>query len=165
MNFFNHDMCKACGGQCCKLSGCALHATHNFKGKITRKKLLSLYNTGLISTGLHTDKNKIICYPRIINEEDDYYGVCKLLSDYGCMLDDEHRPYGGVILIPYYDTTAKNYKCLVDEKLKMDIISSWIPYQEYIRYSISHKKKRRFESEEDMREAVRELISLMEEEF
>ena len=157
--FFCHELCKKCRGECCKTSGCALNADINFERVLTRKMILDILNTGLIK--ISKDKYTEILYLSIRNKNDEEYGECMLLSDSGCMFDDNLRPMGGVMLIPKYDENKKKYMCHNDLEKENLLIESWSTYQEYILYAWKHKKNIRITTKEELEYRFNELKELM----
>lgn len=117
----NRDLCKKCGGICCKKFGCEIFPEDVIKryNEISEETLCQLINTGYVSIDCWTacgnpgklhPKKEMYEYDRIfflrmrhINKPIcDIYsmGPCKALTEYGCMLDWDNRPTGGKLLVP-----------------------------------------------------------------
>lgn len=135
MEYENRDLCSECGGKCCKKSGCDYY-TSDFK-TINKKAILDILQTGDVSIVAALDFYKTkdgkysvlpFLYLRARNEDRDIIDLfsmkkqCSMLTDSGCTYDLEHRPAGGVNLIP------KEGGCqpLLNQ---LDELRKWQPYQ------------------------------------
>lgn len=109
LEFENLDVCKKCGGKCCKRSSCA-YAREDFR-KIDFNELLKLYNEGKIAFSFvpaldEGDSAGWILMPPMLNtprvQENIFQGnsQCSFLNAEGCKEDYYHRPRGGRLLIP-----------------------------------------------------------------
>lgn len=113
----DYDICKKCGGDCCKAMGC--HLSPEFLGDLDpdkdyeeiKNKIKELLDTGNYSIDWWNGDTEdikelgIVPYLRIRNVcspiiDASWGGRCKLLTDNGCSLSFEDRPKGGKYLIP-----------------------------------------------------------------
>lgn len=132
MEYENKELCSKCGGFCCKKSGCD-YFTSDFK-VINKNVLIELLETGnvsIVSTFIFSNENTNITpflYLRARNKDRDIVDLfsmkkeCSMLTESGCSYDLEHRPGGGVNLIPSKDLCTP----LRDPKKE---IEKWKPYQ------------------------------------
>lgn len=135
MEFENKDLCKKCGGRCCKKSGCDYFVS-DFD-VIDKSSLVKLLDTGNVSIvaalSFRTLKNKDrvvepFLYLRARNIDRgivDLFSLkktCSMLTDEGCTYTLENRPGGGVNLIPSIEG-CRPFKQPVDE------LKKWAPYQ------------------------------------
>lgn len=135
IKFENKDICKKCGGKCCKKCGCD-YSTDNFQD-LSMKALEEILSEGKISivAALNIKRskngNKFIIpflYLRARNKNRNVVDLlslkseCSMLTKDGCSYSVEERPKGGVNLIPYES------KCLpYEEPLK--IVEGFERYQ------------------------------------
>lgn len=135
IKFENKDICKKCGGKCCKKCGCD-YSTDNFQD-LSMKALEEILSEGKISivAALNIKRskngNKFIIpflYLRARNKNRNVVDLlslkseCSMLTKDGCSYSIEERPKGGVNLIPYES------KCLpYEEPLK--IVEGFERYQ------------------------------------
>lgn len=136
MEFENYDLCKACGGKCCKKSGCDYY-TSDFEA-LTKEALIKILDTGNVSIvaammlGELKSGEKTMTpflYLRARNEGRDVVDLlslkrqCSMLREDGCFYSLEDRPSGGVHFIP-----RENNKCKrVDNP--QEELAKWLPYQ------------------------------------
>lgn len=135
MEFENKDLCKKCGGKCCKKSGCDYFVS-DFD-VINKSNLVKLLDTGNVSIvaalSFKTLRNgeKIVepvLYLRARNIDRgvvDLFSLkktCSMLTDKGCTYTLENRPGGGVNLIPSEDGCRPL-------KNPLEEIKKWLPYQ------------------------------------
>lgn len=130
----NKDICKSCGGKCCKNCGC-VYSPDDF-GMITYNSLrdeLEKGNISIISQFIVGEKN--ISYYLLLRARNidrdivDLFSAkttCSLLGENGCKLDDSKRPQGGVLYIPSIDGNCKG--------LYTDVIGfkEWSNYQKIL---------------------------------
>lgn len=129
------DLCKACGGMCCKKSGCDYYVT-DFK-TIDKGTILKALETGEISITStfisNGNKLKPFLYLRARNKDRDIVDLfsmkkeCSMLTSTGCSYDLEHRPSGGVNLIPKRNILGR-FTCYQLNNQYREIIK-WAPYQ------------------------------------
>jgi len=132
----NQEICKLCGGQCCKtISG--TYIPDDFES-VTIETMMHL---------LHENKTSIDWWEgdlrENVSEEDEvdqtyflrprhvgahiidpaWTGICIFLTDTGCELEYKDRPFNcrDTIPIPAFECTGT--------KSKVDLIKKWIPYQ------------------------------------
>lgn len=140
MELINSEICKNCGGFCCKKSGCDYYP-QDFKD-LSLSALLSILESGNISVvavlkfeKLKNDKAFFspLLYLRARNVNRDIIDLfsmkttCSMLTENGCSYDESNRPSGGLNLIP-----EENYKChpFLDPTKK---IEEWESYQKVLR--------------------------------
>lgn len=140
MEYENKEICKKCGGFCCKKSGCDYFVS-DF-GFITKGKIIEALETGNVSivsafmpAKLPNGEEGIMpfLYLRARNKDRDIVDLfsmkkeCSMLTETGCMYSLEERPGGGKNLIPginhLKELDCKPYLNPVTEMLK------WKPYQ------------------------------------
>ncbi len=130
---YDHDICKMCGGKCCKANGCSF-APGDFKEisfeylkKIISKGFISIIIIPDVQTGLEEEtlvlkvRNK---GSKVCDLEVNIPRQCILLEETGCFFEDSDRPYGGRALVPRIPGIGckKGYsyrQCAID----------WKPYQ------------------------------------
>lgn len=135
LEYENKELCKSCGGRCCKKSGCDYFVS-DFS-LINKNEIIKALETGNISivSALMFSKGKAgqnvvtpFLYLRARNIDRDIVDLfsmkrqCSMLTNTGCSYSLENRPSGGVNLIPDANTC---YPLLnpVEE------IKKWAPYQ------------------------------------
>lgn len=125
-NHENYELCKKCGGECCRHFPCALFPEDLKVKKITeeiiRKKLEDGFCVDTSVQGLFGRVYYFI-HPRCVTEWDTR---CYFLSDNGCELSEEDRPSGGRALIPNINPCmcrpVKGYS-------SKDAARAWNPYR------------------------------------
>jgi len=145
--YINEQMCSECKGACCKKGGCQ-YEPKDFE-LIKFNYLLGKLNEGYISIVAALDpytingknimgthlyiKSRNVDRPII-----DLYSPrtrCSALTENGCIYDAEHRPSGGLNLIPAADV---NGRYCYPEKDPMEYIAMWEPYQNLLRKLVKH---------------------------
>ena len=145
----DRDICRECGGFCCKKSGCD-YSPKDFKDLGT-KALLDILNEGNVSIVSAFDYSvlpdgrkvpKYLLYLRARNIDRgpvdlfSFKKQCSMLTDTGCSYDLEERPFGGANLVPVgMNPKTKLPDCYVDEN-SLDIILSWESYQNALRKAV-----------------------------
>lgn len=139
IQFENKDICKKCGGMCCKKSGCD-YIPSDFE-KITIDYLYEILKQGKVSivSSLSFEKlqnGKIFANPflylRARNNNRpivDLFSMktsCSQLGKNGCNYSLDQRPSGGVNLIP-----KENGKCY-SLKNQEELMMSWENYQKIL---------------------------------
>lgn len=134
--FENKDLCKACGGKCCKKSGCD-YASTDFNN-LGINSLYEILVEGRISivAGIVFEilpNGKLFATPilslRARNIERPIVDLlsmkktCSQLTENGCSYSYEERPAGGKNLIP-----APNQKCYPNIS-QLEILKTWESYQ------------------------------------
>ena len=158
----NKEMCKQCGGECCKNCGCELSPT-DFVGEITFERIIDLLKTGLVSIDCWEGDPRIDLAAKVILgiEPPEEYNLrrayflrmrnvetsvinyswglvhCILLSEEGCRLDFNHRPCGGRALVPKKDIKGH---CESDYSKRESSIE-WIEYESLLEDAISYINK------------------------
>lgn len=135
MNYENKELCKKCGGMCCKKSGCD-YFTSDFS-VINKNSIIKALETGNISIVSTLDFDTLnngtkvaipFLYLRARNKDRDIVDLfsmkkqCSMLKEDGCFYSLEDRPGGGANLIP----DAEMCKPLLDPVEEM---LKWKPYQ------------------------------------
>jgi len=102
--YIRHDICNICGGQCCKTQSCTV-----FPFDITpfsSERIIHLIDQGILSIDAYFKPQKAISILKVREIEHGIFSFllphasCSLLSDNGCILSDESRPFGALELIP-----------------------------------------------------------------
>lgn len=135
----NLEICKKCGGMCCKKSGCDYLASDfndlSFNGLL---KTLSSGNISIVSAIIFEKlpNNKIYANPflylRARNTNREVVDLlsmkttCSLLTDIGCKYSYDERPSMGKYLVP-----VENNKCYSLKKSEI-MIESWSSYQKVL---------------------------------
>lgn len=134
----NKDLCKACGGKCCKKSGCD-YSPKDFSD-LGINNLLQILAEGKISivSALSVERlpnNKLymrpILYLRARNTNRpivDLFSTkttCSQLTDIGCSYTYEERPSGGKNLIP---SSSGCYPAIS----QLEIVQGWESYQKVL---------------------------------
>ena len=140
MKLENKELCRQCGGFCCKKSGCD-YFVDDFDD-LSYNGLLKALADGNISvvallkfSKLKTGKLTFtpLLYLRARNEGRDIIDLvsikktCSLLREDGCSYDLANRPSGGVNLIP----AGNKYKCFPKEDA-LSAILKWESYQKVL---------------------------------
>ena len=145
----DRDICKECGGFCCKKSGCD-YSPKDFKD-LGIKALVDILNEGNVSIVAAFDYSvlrdgtkvpKFHLYLRARNIDRgpvdlfSFKKQCSMLTETGCSYDLEHRPFGGANLVPVgMNPKTKLPDCYVDEN-PLNIIMSWESYQNTLRKAV-----------------------------
>lgn len=145
------EMCKECGGCCCKSMGCHISpfdlkevSVESIISLITESNCVSIdWWEGNPNTGNHDDTRTY--FLRIKNNnskviDPSFGGVCSILTDKGCPLPFEYRPKGARDLVPAYIDCEAYYSkqcCAID----------WYNYQNVMKAVYSY-----FEAQKDMSE-------------
>jgi len=162
--YFNYDMCKECGGLCCKRYA-GLYSPKDFKTSITPEFILSLLRTGVYSMDwwdgdvFENGGYSHIYYIRPRHLEEPI--ILGLLNDNGalffenkfcihwsekkgCKLPESKRPIQCRNLIPLKNEKGK-FNCHAnkdDKTSKPDLVLEWRKYQ-----SVLTRAKKMFEEE------------------
>ena len=124
----NPEMCKKCGGKCCKQCCCAYFPEEfpdlSFEAiykkiSLNEVKIDSLY----FLESLYNPLDEPIHYLRVANKEN---GECIFLTDMGCKLSYEERPAGGRLLVPFWSGCYYLYT-------QKEFIEKWIPHQKLLK--------------------------------
>lgn len=159
----NLDICRACGGRCCKTSGCdyspddikdlSLSGLSNIldEGKVS---IVSFFAKDILPNG------KKYTYPLLLlrarNTNRDVIDLvslrtrCTQLTEMGCIYSYEDRPTGAKNLTPQAD--GKCYPTINP----MEIAKSWMPYQKLLGRLV--RKYTGLSVEDKIREDVEKLF-------
>ena len=154
----NKTICAACGGRCCKNSGCEIFPQDVKKWfntkEITSDIIVKLLNSGYIQIDWfygdvrfseygykftpeyfenHEELNRIY-YLHMRSGNDpaihgSWGGTCRMLTEHGCPMSWDMRPTGGKSLIPNANGDGKCHESFLDKK---EAVLAWIPYQEIL---------------------------------
>ena len=138
----NLDICKECGGMCCKKSGCDYSAAdfdncsyNNLVKELSKGDKSIICYMKFKEDALGNVTYEPFLYLRARNNDRDIIDLvsiktgCALLLDTGCSLDYKHRPMGGRNLKP---VDSREGAC-VPLKNPMDIVKSWKPHQKTLK--------------------------------
>lgn len=133
----NTEMCKGCGGCCCKSMGC--HISPFDLKEISVKSIINLIDEAQCisidwwdGNPLTNEHDNTRCYFLRIKNRDSkvidpsFGGVCSILTDIGCPLSFEYRPKGARDLIPCENDCVDNYS-------KQQTAIDWMPYQDIMK--------------------------------
>lgn len=162
----NFEICKRCGGGCCKSYGC-FYSPKDFKDLSYEalKELIEKGNISIDSFDIDLNDDE----PRLQERQRNYFlrarhvggqvvdfsygGVCKMLTDKGCSYSWNERPYGGKKLIP-----SKNHKCL-GGYTKKECALDWLDHIEVLeRLAEFFKQKDKEELEKRVNELTQKCI-------
>lgn len=142
-------VCAECMGHCCSTLGCMLSSADLLRGLersiADREHVLALLRAQPFAIDRFADRNGYFYYLRMRHKCFNFIGVdamgeCAALSENGCMLPFEKRPYGGRMLKAMPDRHCVQY--YTREELQKD----WKPYQEILR-SIWEEYEPKFSSD------------------
>lgn len=149
MRYEDKNICRECGGFCCKKSGCD-YSPKDFKD-LGIKAIIDILNEGNVSIvsafnySILPDGRKapiFILYLRARNIDRgpidlfSFKKQCSMLKDDGCTYDLDHRPFGGANLVPVgINKITELPDCYVDEN-PLNIIKSWESYQNTLRKAV-----------------------------
>lgn len=133
------EMCRMCGGKCCKKCGC--HFSPEDFGKISYELLKLKISKGYISIGIYEYPEKGKGYFLKMRDKgsgiisnNEKTGGCVYLTPNGCKFSYKDRPKGGRMLIPGEDFCYNQYDYI-------DCCNDWFPYEHLIEKLIRHFKK------------------------
>lgn len=151
--FENSEICKKCGGRCCKNCGCNYYPK-DFK-EMTFDYLKSILDKGEISITtcvyVNADDNNKIFIDIVLNlrarnidrpivDLISKKNTCSVLTETGCKYSFDERPTGGVLLIPDNDECINIYP----PELQLE---EWKKYQEVLKKLVEHYSNNSFEKE------------------
>lgn len=143
-SFRKPDICKQCGGLCCK--GCGCHISPNDLLDLSKESIINLIDESQCisidwweGNPLHDeqtdeDLHKKVYFLRIRNKErqiiDPAFGPneCAILTETGCPLSFEYRPRGGRELLPVENMEDN---CIIGYS-KKDCCIDWIDHQDVL---------------------------------
>ncbi len=140
----NKELCSACKGVCCKVTGC-FFSPFDFE-KLTEEYLTeyikksgyisiryigkgrSGQGTGVFVLSVRNHGADIVDIPFQNN------GGCCLLTENGCPFSDSERPTGGKLLIPVggIDKTGVAHCSCVQSYRLEDLCYEWLPYKKML---------------------------------
>ncbi|MBQ6806592.1 MAG: hypothetical protein IJO97_04080 [Lachnospiraceae bacterium] len=137
MNGFESDnICKACGGNCCKTMGCSLSPEDMLasleQNETTAESIETLLQNSLFAIDSFQMRGGAFYYLRMRHKCFTFIGVdamgeCIALTESGCSLPFEKRPKGGRFL-----EGKEGHQCTQHYTQEM-MIKDWEPYQDYLR--------------------------------
>lgn len=161
----DREICKKCGGRCCKKSGCDYFVEDFESLKIG--DLISVLERGNISVVstlrfTYAKNGKLICIPHLYlrarNQNREVIDLlsmktrCVNLTDEGCSLSLKDRPSGGANL-----PVSKNMDChYPNSDYLLDNIKRWTPYQKVLERIVKRLTGKSVNAK--LREDVEELI-------
>lgn len=163
LKYEDKEICKKCGGMCCKKSGCDYFVTDFESMKL--EYLDKVLQTGHISIVSVFDfqrlKNgKLVYTPMLYLRERNtnreivdlfsFKTSCSSLEKDGCHYDLANRPSGGATLIP-----GPNKTCY-SEIDRLEEMKKWIPYQKVLEKLV--KRYTRMSVDERIRQDVEKVI-------
>ena len=142
-------VCGDCKGHCCSTLGCMLSSADllHLLGRSTadREHMLGLLKERPIAIDRFADPRGYFYYLRMRHKCFTFIGVdamgeCMALSESGCTLPFEKRPYGGRMLEAMPDRRCvQHYTCA-------EMITDWLPYQSVLS-SIWQEYEKQFEED------------------
>lgn len=161
--YVDKEMCKRCGGVCCKQTGCVYMPKdfENMNYKFLRKKLLegNISISGQPANGLQLGTWTFVLYLRARNENANVVdlvtrgGKCKMLRKNGCYYKPKDRPSVGLSLKPIQEGGP------CDQTVgSCEIADEWLKHQ-----AVLHKLVNEFSGENTTAILVRELRILHDE--
>ncbi len=139
VKYENKEICKECGGKCCKKCGCDYLpkdfedlSTNGLLERITGGgdiSIISTLNISILPNGKKVIDSILLLRERNINRPIvdllSYKTSCASLTEQGCKYDFEHRPSGGKNLIP-----RENGKCY--DPTSLNKVEVWLSYQKVL---------------------------------
>lgn len=135
----NYDMCKECGGACCKETGC-MYVVDDFK-PFNFRTIKSALDSGKVSLGsqpiqFRAHQWSIILFLRARNKNGDIIdlvskgGPCMMLDENGCTYSEEERPSLGLAIKP----TKLGGPCGIQggEQYMMEWINNYSQLQNFV---------------------------------
>lgn len=138
--YIDYEMCKKCGGACCKQNGC-VYMPKDFE-KMDFSYLRDVLEKGKVSISgqainFYGNMWTYIPYLRARNKDADIVdlitngGPCINLTENGCCLSEEERPTFGLLVKP----TKIGGPC---EKINSDSAINWLDYSEVLEKLIKY---------------------------
>lgn len=136
-NNANEEMCSQCKGACCKSSP-GIYTSDQFE-QVTTEVIVEMLRSGNYGIDWwEADQPTYYIRPRIVNIPEIYGawgGECQNLSDKGCTLNFDSRPYECQMLEPNWTDEGPNCK-IVNGLNKKQVVDTWLPYQQEIKRAI-----------------------------
>lgn len=140
-SYINYEMCKKCGGACCKQNGC-IYLPRDFES-LSFDYLKEKIDKGYISISgqpipFSGGAWTFLLYLRARNVNSEIVDLfslgspCSLLTDTGCSLDETERPSLGLMVEP----TKIGGPC--DKKFDSDIALKWLDYYNVLYKLVKH---------------------------
>lgn len=138
----NYDMCRECGGVCCKHNGC-IYSPNDFK-RLDFNNIKKELDKGNISIGgqpiegILGDGWTFFLYLRARNVDADIVdlftkgGPCKMLSENGCLYPESKRPTFGLLVKP----TKIGGPC--EKKYDVNRMLDWFNYYYVLERLVKH---------------------------
>jgi isopentenyldiphosphate isomerase len=142
-------VCAACAGHCCRSLGCMLSSADllHFLGRSTssRENVLAVLQREPLAIDRFADGRGYFYYLRMRHKYFTFIGVdamgeCAALSENGCTLSYDKRPYGGRMLEAMPDRHC------VQHYTREELMGDWMPYQNILR-SIWEEYEPKFEAD------------------
>lgn len=140
--FINYEMCKKCGGVCCKENGCIyLPQDFNNLDFESLKRVLDEGNVSISGQPIQFYGNAwtFLLYLRARNQNADIVdlitsgGPCKLLTSTGCSLGENDRPSLGLAIKP----VAVGGPC--SKTFSQDqVVDAWMDHSEVLSNLVQH---------------------------
>ncbi len=125
--YLNEKLCAKCGGQCCKVCPGALSPEDLTKP--LKAALIALFKTGKYAIDWYEAEEQGYYIRAAVKDNNNLFdptwgGECVFLTDSGCELSLENRPYQCRMVEPVPD--PKN--CISHSGSKYNISELWAPY-------------------------------------
>ena len=126
------DICGSCKGRCCRSLGCMLSSADLLRAlkrsTASTANILKVFDEKPYAIDRMSVSGGEFFYLRMRHKcfnfiGADAFGECEALSDEGCTLSFDERPFGGRMLLP-----VEGGSC-VQQYSKEDMVSDWLPYQ------------------------------------
>jgi len=131
----DNSMCKKCEGACCKKMGCHLHP-EDLKSGDTYDVIKSMLDSGRYSIDwwdcleINNDNYTEAYYLRARHKNErvvdpSWGGECVMLTEKGCSLSFDERPFGGKSLIAGKDdceVVYSKYQCAIDWLVHREVL-------------------------------------------
>lgn len=140
--FLDEDLCRTCGGKCCKSYPCAnLPEDFGETEDEVKTAVRAAISTGRWAIdwweGDPTGGNRsTACYVRPAvkgmegrTHDPSWGGSCTFLSPTGCELSYEERPSGGRLL----EAQENPQDCIIHGASKKEACIAWLPYNNWLR--------------------------------
>lgn len=144
IKYEDKDLCRKCGGFCCKKGGC-MYFVSDFN-PFNKETIVRALETGNVSIRASLDfkwvNGKDVAIPflylgprnvdRGVVDLFSFKKQCSMLTDTGCSYDLKDRPSGAVNLIPHMNELTGEFDCepIVDLDMKL---KEYITYQDLLR--------------------------------
>jgi len=152
----NKDICTPCGGQCCKSSPGSFMPNQILKGQTNQFEIIDkMMDDGLVvinQIDIYPDSDTLVApdYSFLVlqpttsiskqwstkTSRGDNFGQCVNLTETGCSLRFDERPYVCQQLIP-----VEGGKCHYDPNVNLDekLYEAWLPHQQFLNDLYDHR--------------------------